>query len=92
MSLSEVLCRYTAGTLNISPRAGHMNFDISCDLTTIGVRGLLLMTPPPLGRGQRATEKKKEKDREENTECVSGRASRRQFIMSAFTETFSFTL
>lgn len=63
MSLSEVLCRYSAGTLNISPRAGHMNFDISYDLTTIKVRGLLLMAPPLLGHGHRDTETQRQRGR-----------------------------
>lgn len=60
MSLSEVLCRYTEGALNISPHAGHMNFDISYDLTTIKVRGLHLLAPPLLGHGHIDTEREKE--------------------------------
>lgn len=34
MSMSEVLRRYAAAVLNISLHEGHMNFDISYDLTT----------------------------------------------------------
>lgn len=34
MSVSGVACRYAAAALNISLRGGHMNFDVSYDLTT----------------------------------------------------------
>lgn len=37
MSMSEVLRRYAAAVLNISLHQGHMNFDISYDLTTTKV-------------------------------------------------------
>lgn len=37
MSVSGVACRYAAAVLNISLRRGHMNFDVSYDLTTTKV-------------------------------------------------------
>lgn len=37
MSVSGVACRYAAAVLNISLCGGHMNFDVSYDLTTTQV-------------------------------------------------------
>lgn len=37
MSMSEILRRYAAAVLNIYLHEGHMNFDISYDLTTTKV-------------------------------------------------------
>lgn len=37
MSMSGILRRYAAAVLNISFHEGHMNFDISYDLTTTKV-------------------------------------------------------
>lgn len=37
MSVSGVACRYAAAVPNISLRRGHMDVDVSCDLTTTKV-------------------------------------------------------
>lgn len=37
MSVSGGTCRYAAAGLNISLHRGHMNFDVSYDLTTTEV-------------------------------------------------------